>query len=303
MYFEFVSRLSTPAERLSDWCRQQRVPHAIVQDTVWYNTKQLIQPFAPFYKDIQLSKTQAQSLIDELQGGVVRWSTKKQKQPAQDNDWYIINRNLQLHMEDLPESSVKRIYSGLNYCEVRPIEAELAARDGYLIQVKAQSVEKDYTSMLWFNNQEAYTAFVSRDEQFDDVIQYYGIFYENRLVGICRCLQFEQSEVQVTHTVFDPDYIKFKTKEALMWWVINYYFEERGFKSIIASTRPLDPTSTEHQFYLQNFLFEKTAMRLNVEFRGDIRNRLSLMRPFSRFVGKINSDMHTYLALDKQRSH
>lgn len=302
MYFEFVSRLSTPTERLSDWCRQQRVPHTIVQDTVWYNTKQLIQPFAPFYKNIQLSETEAHNLIEELQGGVVRWSTKKRKQPAQENDWYIINRNLQLHLQDLPESSIKRIYSGLNYCEVRPIEAELAARDGYLIQMKAQAVEQDYTSMLWFDDKETYTAFVSRDEQFDDVIQYYGIFYENRLVGICRCLQFEQSEVQVTHTVFDPDYTKFKTKEALMWWVIKYYFEERGFKSIIAGTRPLDPTSTEHKFYLQNFLFEKTAMRLNVEFRGDIRNRLSLMRPFSRLVGKISTDMQTYLALDKQKS-
>jgi len=302
MYFKFTPDTVSYVDRMSEWCVRQEIPHCILNGTLWINKSQIIQPLCPFYSDISLSEEEAEALINSLDGGVVRWTTKKNKKTRKETDWYIINKSYLLNLEDLPEKTISNINSGFNYCEVRPLDSQVAARDGHLIQTKVQHELVDFSAMFQYHDEESFSAFAARDAAFDDVISYYGVFFENRLIGLARCQEFNQTEVQITQLLLDPDYIKFKSKEALLWWVIRHYFEEKGFKSIVAGTRPLDPTSTEHDFLMEDFLFEKTYMDLHVVFRNDIHYRVSMMRPFSRFASKISAHMRTYLALDKQKT-
>lgn len=302
MYIEFARKKALYTTRLSEWCISQGVPYYVINNTLWVNKGHIIQPLSPFYADIELSAKEALILIDKLDGGVVRWTTKKNKKTRRQTDWYIINKSYLLNLEELPEKTISNIHSGFNYCEVRPLDAKIASRDGHLIQTKVQKEHMEAPSMFNYQDDASFSVFASRDSAFEDIVSYFGVYFENRLIGLARCQEFNQTEVQISQMLLDPDYTKFKSREVLLWWVIRHYFEDKGFKSIVAGTRPLGPVSSEHDFILEQFLFEKTYMDLNVVFRNDIQYRVSMMRPFSRIASKISSNMRTYLALDKQKS-
>lgn len=302
MTFEFINNKQDQKSKLIQWCETQNIPHYLYNDIVYINNQQLIQPLAPFYKHIAITKAEALQIIEQLKGGVIRWPSKKRSRIETDKDWYVITRDMNIAKDELPLMSQRSLHTGFNQCKFRRIEAIEVAREGYRLLQKNASEHLSFDLMTLSNSEDDFIDIVSRDQKYDDFIHYFGAFYDRKLIGFCRCMTFDETEVHLTHIIMDEDYLKFKSKISLVWYIMGYYFDYCNYKTIVSGSRPYGPTSQSGQFFLDELLFEKSYFDLHVVFRRDIDYKMSFMRPFGKLMGKLRSDMKTYINLDRQKT-
>ena len=288
-------------DRLIHWCQVQEYPYLLENGVLWYDNGTVVQPLMPYHKSISLSEEEGKLILERIGGGVIRWGERKKMGAEINSDWYVAFKSFGVYPDDFEDRFINKINAGIKYCEVAPITAEQVARDGHLFVIKNKSIYHQDPAFFYEKEGEL-MARIQREIKLDGLCKYYGVFFENRLVGYCRCIEFDKVEMQLTHYVVDPDYSKFKPLEALLYTVFTWYFEDKGFKNIIAGTRPIGPVSEEFQYLINSFKFDKLPLSLKVVFREDIQYKVSWMRPFSRIISKVSPEMKRYLSLDRERT-
>jgi hypothetical protein len=288
-------------DRLIQWCHVQGYPYVFENDILWYDNGSVVQPLMPYHKSIQISDGEAKQILEKIGGGVIRWGERKKMGSGHSSEWYVAFKSFGVFPEDFDDKFISKINAGIKYCEIAPISAEQVARDGHLFLIKNKYLYYQDPA-FYLEREDEKMMRVKKDASFEGLCKYYGVFFENRLIGYCRCMEFDKVEMQMTHYVIDPDYSKFKPLEALLYTVFTWYFEDKGFKNIIAGTRPIGPVSDEFQYLIDSFKFDKLPMSLKVVFREDIQYKVSWMRPFSRLISKVSPEMKKYLSLDRERT-
>jgi hypothetical protein len=300
MNFDFIPAEYNRLDRLNSWCNGLNLSTCIYKDIFWVNYNNIIRPLAAYSTPVKISTSDAKLLLEKLDGGVVRWTEKPGniKVPP-DKLWYIPLHSSSMTFEELPIQTRKSIDIGLNNCNIKRVEALDLYASGYAIYQKAiKSGHTDSFDEPLSENR--FQEWLISDQNFDDIVHYFAIYHEHRLVGFGRCMIYNTYEAHLTHLVIDPDFQVYKLKHAFLWYVLEYYFYLSDFKTFAAQGSPLDPSSEKADFFLREFSFEKHLLLMNVIFRRDILYKMSFMKPFAGIVRHLDKRMHAYLHLEKQ---
>lgn len=301
MQFEFLQTGLTETERITSWCTAQELPYILQDGAVWYKQQTIVQPIHPLYRPVAADRDTATGILHALDAGVIRWVRKAgQKTGPYPANWYIVSKDRPPAFEELQSLSRQCLDRALTHCQVRRIDADWLGRHGYLVYARSQSAQRYYRTAAHFPDERAFRLWHTRDQAYDDLFHYFGVFYESRLVGYMRCIVFRQGEVHLSQISLDPEYECFRPIEALTWQVLRYYFENCDTRIFIAGADPLERGSTETGIFLDTFEFDRIAMHLQVIFRRGWHYPISLMRPFRRLVGRLSPSWHSYLELDRQ---
>ncbi len=304
MQFEFLQTGFTEIERITSWCMAQELPYTLQDGTIWYKQQTIVQPIHPLYRPAATDRDTAASILHTLEAGVIRWVRRAgpQNSPYPAN-CYVISRNRPPALEELPTVSRQYLDRALTHCQVRRIDADWLGRHGYLVYARSQQAQRYYRTAAHFPDERTFRLWHMRDQAFDDLFHYFGVFYESRLIGYMRCTVFRRGEVHLSQISLDPEYECFRPVEALAWQVLQYYFEHCDTRVFIAEADPLERGSTEASIFLDTFDFERIPMHLQVIFRRGWHYPISLMRPFRRLVGRLNPSWHSYLELDRRAAY
>jgi hypothetical protein len=302
MKFDFLPYTLTREDRIAEWLEDKSIPFLRHDGIIWYKEMNIAQPLAPFSTRIQLDPADSTHILQKLDAGTLRYTTKLSQSTKIKNTYYIVSALQPIFLEDLDPASRKEIELGIRLCTVRRVESGEIARNAWLIQMRHQSALNDYRSLLHFKNEEDFVDFVLPETKYDDIIHYFGIYYGARMVGFSRCLNLPSNEVHITHIAIDPAYQGYRSMEALNWFMIQYYMECNDVKTIVSCARPLDPTSTEQDFYIQSLNFEKISLDLKVVFRRNLARQIPFSIPFKKVSTRIHPSMHTITPVKIQNS-
>lgn len=302
MKLEFIEEPGVRKERLSDWCKTQNISFYEYNGILYTNRQQLVQPLAPFYKSINLTKREALNIINVLKGGVIRWPARKNKKINTKKDWYIVVKSIGAHYDELSTSTKGLLDKGFNNFTVKKVDALQIAKKGFNILQKHNTQHLNFDDIIPYHSEEQFIDIITKDQKFDDIIHYFGIFLKDDLIGFCRCNVYDKTEVHLTQLIIDNEHLTYGAKHALTWYILGYYFDYCQYKTIVSGSRPYDPTDKNSQFFLEEFMFEKAYFDLNVVFRRDIDYKVSFMKPFKKIMGKINADLQVFIDIDEQKT-
>jgi hypothetical protein len=292
MEFEFLQVITTHTEKLSQWLEAQRIPYMMHEQVLWYSDRNMIQPLAPFHQQVQLDEDLKQELFARFDAGLIRWYGRVDQRKLNGFDWYVVGKQYQACLADLKPLIRKEIESGLRMCDVRRVDASYLARNACMLLHKTNNRIQHADQLFLFERDDDFSSLLLQEEPFDQFIHYFGVFYESRLVGFARCMIMSAKEVHLTHLMLDPEYLRFRSAEALVWHITEYYLNESRFTQVVSGSKPWDQTEQGDAFFVESLGFEKTPMQLHVQFRRKIHQQISFMQPVRKIYSSFSPDLN-----------
>lgn len=272
------------------------LPYKIHNGIFWQVYNRMVEPRGPASLAIHLEQAEAHDIRKALGGILIRWTSAFEDRVASPNDWYALVCDQHIPIEQYSKSQKKKLQKTLHQCEIKPIDASFIAKHAYPVYVKAHSrydKNKDnYTDEATFKK----GALV--DVGFEDLIQYFGAFYQGQLIAYSKCYTFDDEEVNFTQSKYDPDYMKYRISEALTYVRTKHYLEEGRVRYINAGWRSIEHQTNVQDFYEQKFKFRKAPLALNIQYDSKINFAVNLLRPMYTLGLSFGAKPNALLKLD-----
>jgi len=210
----------------------------------------------------------------------IRWSDSYTSKPTE--WWWLICRKPFLEKK-LDRNTRYKIRRGLSKCLVKIIDSRWLAENGYQCY---QNAHKRYKNAR-LEDANSFKKSMTMKVGYD-CFQFWGIFFDNQLVGYAECL-LGGKMVFWSETRYDPDYLKHSISYALTFSILNYYLNQKDFDLITDGTRSI-AHQTFMQKYLLKFNFQKEFCRLNIIYKlgwEKIINFLYLFKSIFNILDKI----------------
>lgn len=149
---------------------------------------------------------------------------------------FILTHDTHPSLDDL--DSIHRIYleRDLSFYRTRRVEVEevLHYKSPILNKVDASPYKKCSFATFNWNDDVEETGLV--DKKYEDIVQYFGIFFESRMIGYAKFFVLGKNEAQLRELVIDPDFEYLKVALCAMYYFSNYYLYENDYKCLNIGT-------------------------------------------------------------------
>jgi hypothetical protein len=271
-------------QRFAEYYRRVGFPCQIAEGILWVEENRMLFAIVPASQSSVVSEQTARQLLANSRRAVLVKTTDGLPQGLTANPWYAVICRRHLRLEDCPAKTRSEIRRGLRENQVRPIDAEYYADHGYDLHVAAYA---RYGKPPKTKERFREAVLVARD--FTDVIDFWGVFYENRLVGCAENHRYGRTEVAYSAMAFHPEYFKFYTAYALLHQMSAYYLEERrvdyandGFRTVLHATGL-------QQLLIRKFGFEPAYTHLHLHYHPGVACIMSLPTPVRHLLGRASS--------------
>lgn len=276
-----------------NWFSKLQIPHTILDGVIWYLDENMVQPYVPFYKQLLVDQDKLNHLIRHFDAGLVRWTSKLQKNSLEKHHWHVVVKQFQANLGDLPAVTRKNLETGRRFCTCQRIDPTYLVNHEHLLHSKTMADILESKSSLGFDTENGLQKFLQLEQDFCDIIHYFGVFYESRLVGFTRCVVMSSCEVHISVMKLDLAFELYKIMETLTWEILQYYIEEHGFTQVISGTRPQDPASNDQDVFIEKMGFQKLPLQLNVHFKNRLHSQISFMQPMKKIMTSFGPPLKT----------
>lgn len=286
-------------ERYADMLRQKNTPFVLLDSGLFVRRAGWIAPVGPAARRMTLDPAQGRRLLRELGGLWVQW-TDGFGPHAAGSDWYALTCRAHVPVDEVPSQNArKHIRRGLKRCEVRRVDAQEIAKNGYETYCAAV---RSYGTGAVLPAREEFARRVLSDEPFGDIRHQWAAYHEGKLIGFNQNLVYDRIEVDYTLGKYHPDYLKHYPAYALFQTMNEYYLVQQGFEYINAGSRSISHDTEIQEFLIRLFNFRKEPLRLHVQYRAPLGLLAGLARPFRRWVRPLSPRAAAVLELDRLRT-
>jgi hypothetical protein len=223
MAINFMENVVSYPERFSEYFRKLGLKFEKRENGVWI----LHQNIATYVGPLE-DKNPAKTLPFEATDAVLcyGWNDSIERSFPKKTELLVSKKHQPLDSMD----SAQRIYlhRDLKFYRTRRIEVEevLAVRPILMNKIEAEG--KIHTNFSVF-----YSDFLPNrrrliEKKYDDIIQYFGIFFESRIIGYAKFFVFSKQEAQLQELVIDPDFEYPKVAVSACYSFGHYYLEENN---------------------------------------------------------------------------
>ena len=276
------------------------LPFEIHNDTFWQVYNRMVEPRGPASKPIVLDKKEAASLRKSLGGLLIRWTGAFENRAAKETDWFALICDQHIPVAQVQnKSQKKKLKKALSVSEFRPVSANFIAQNAYPVYVKAH--QRYGNNKNNFIAQKAFQKQALIDADFEQLIQYFGVFHGGQLAAYSKCYSFDNEEVNYTQSKFDPDFLKYRIGEVMAYGRNEFYLEKQQVKYVNSGWRSIEHQTNIQDFYQQKFQFKKMALPLYIQYEPKVDMALRLLRPFGNSVGRFSPKLGALIRLDGYR--
>jgi len=253
----------------------------------WEAYKGFLQPEVPPNIEISLTEEEGKKLLVSAGVRLIRWSTDfdvKKELPW----WYVIKEG-PCSLQELSAKTRNQVKKALKSYEVKKVCASYIMQHGYNVYMKAFSRYKGCQSDSVRVNEEAFKKNVGYDEDFPDLIHYFGVFYEGQLVAYAKNYVCEDVVLYVVIKSI-PEYLEQYSNYALLFEMNNYYLNGKKVKYVCDGARSIWHKTDIQNFLIAKFKFRRAYCRLNVIYAKTFGAIVRLLYPL-RKVFYLGRDM------------
>jgi hypothetical protein len=244
-----------------------------------------------------VDRAQCSELLSKLGGLWVQW-TNGLNSDAAESEWYAVICRKHAELDDIQSGNTRsKIRRGLKRCEVRKVDAEELAKNGY--DTYRAALEGYGLSARSILSKSAFESHEKKDTAFADIRHQWAVYVEGKMVGFAHNLIYDKTEVDYTMIKLHPDYLKYYTSYALIYKMNEYYLEQEGFEYVSDGSRSILHETGIQEFLIRKFGFEKAYMNLYVYSRPSLGLIVKMARPFRKWLSKANPKLAAVMELDR----
>lgn len=282
-------------ERHRQWLEAKGLAHRIVAGQLFFRRQMWITPLGPAANPFQLQATEAQSLVSELGGWWVAWTTPKDPGASAER-WYAVVCKQFAPVDALPAKRRSEMNRALRNCEVRRVAAEEIGRDGYETYVEAL---RGYAGGgdVTVPTQAEFAAGLRRESEFSDIRHHWGVYHQGAMVGYAHCSIYGDVEADYSYVKLHPKFLSLYPGYALIYRMNEFYLGTEKFRYVNDGWRSVLHDTGMQKFLIQKFGFELMPLDLNLHFRRPLGTMLNLSVPVHPLLRRANRKMAALLQL------
>jgi hypothetical protein len=277
--------VSSYTARYLERCQAHGRQHVLLDDQVFTKSGAIIGPSGPASQGSDLNRQQCHALLKTFGGGVVRY-TDGFRADNRSGEWYSVVSRKFTPLDDLPHKRRYQIKGSLRHCEARLISADELASNGY--RVFLQAIKRYKGTRIPVPTAEEFKQNVAREAQFPDIVDHWGLFFKNILIGYSQNLLIGNVEAYYSTTKLDPEYFKYDPGYALIYRMNEHYLGRRGFQYVNDGFRSVYHETNVQSFLIENFGFEKAYTKLHLYYRPPLGVLMRLGYPSRAILGRID---------------
>ena len=244
--------------------------------THWTNYQNVLIPDLAPTEEPSQSINEIKSLLNSSNCFIARWTSHFDSDVYK--SFYYVLCDEFIEVEDISSRSArKEIRLGLRNNRVTLISKEMMISHGYPIYLAALNSYETNTSVM---SEESFKKMVS---SFDETIDIFGIFYEEKLVGWSTVQQYSNYCIYKI-TKYDPAFLKYKISAALNYTRNQYYLQELKKDYVVNGTKNINHNTTVQDYLISKFNFKKVYCKLNIEYNWYVGAIVKLSYPFRSFI-------------------
>jgi hypothetical protein len=283
-------------QRYEELLLAQGRPTAWVADTLWTVYQRMAVTVGPPTLAVTLGNREAKQVLSRLPAVLVRWTDGIDSNPA--NPWYSVVCDRLLQVKELPSGNTRsKVKRGLARCRVAKADASRIAQEGY--DVYAAAFGRYRNGAAPAISRDEFARGIEVDSRFPDIIEYFGVWIDEKLVAYSRNRLFDQICADYDVIKFAPDGLKSYSSYALIQSMNEHYLGERGFRMVNDGLRSLLHDTEFQQFLMHQFGFRAATHRLSVRYRPLIGLTIAALRPFARRAGQWSGNLKALLEQDQ----
>jgi hypothetical protein len=284
-YAELFGRLGQP-------CR-------FVDGALWVEYNRMAIPVGPAKGDYSISRESAIAIL----GGfpkclLVRATTGFTECSEEDPAWYAVVARDHHEPEQLRPKTRSRIKKGLDNFSTKMIDASYIAEYGYDIYISAFTRYGNSKPSL---SRDSFKRQARIMHEFGDIVQYWGVFYDNNLIAYSMNYLFEKTEVSYSTIKYDPAYLKLHSSYALIHSMNAYYLDQKGFEYANEGYKSILHETNVQTFLIHNFEFEKAYTELVIFYRPFLSGIINVTYPIRSLLSRMNDKMGSLFKLEEIR--
>jgi len=277
-------------------CTGQRFE--VLNGVLWREYNRMIVPLAPVSQNCSITKSDADLLLRKFRSAVLVRATCGFSE-RQYGDWYAVICTHFTDLNDLKAKNRSEIKRGLRNCKVLMVDASFIGENGFDVYVSAferyRGVRKPQIS------RDEYKQRILSTKRFDDIIQYWAVFYESELIGYSENYIFDNVEVNYSSVKFQPRYLSLYPSYALFYTMNKFYLGEQGFKYVNDGFRSIRHQTNIQKYLIEKFGFERAYLGLQVFYRWYVKFGINSTFPFRNFVSRLGPQLDSLYKLEEIR--
>lgn len=266
----------------------------IFKNILWVEYNKMVVSIGPINHDYTLLKSEALSLLSCFPKAILLRTTG-QFDTFNCSSWYSVVCMKAMDFTKMRPRERRRLEEGLNNFKIQRITADYIARHGFDVYISAYERYRGNSKPLFDRKTFNDNAIIKG--KFDDIVHYWGVFYNDKLVAYSESMVYGNTEIEVLITKFIPEYLKLYSSYALEYEMIQYYLKNFNYQYINSGFRTLLHESNRQKFLIEKFGFRKAFIKIDVIYKPLVNRFIGFSFPFRNFLKNFNPKLE---ALFKQ---
>jgi len=263
-----------------------------VKGVDWYDYNGFMMPAYLPHCCPKISRQSARGVMRISGRPFVRWDS--QFGQVKDSQWWYVIRKGPWSLEQCSGSTRSKIRRGHKRLSARVITLEEVMKSGYDVCRRAAT---RYEKPGFVLPREVYERKVQAAARVSDVIEFFGIFSNDKLVGYSE--NYIQDNAAFWETIwYDPEFLGRYSSYVLIDEMLNYYLNDRGFTYVSDGCKSIYHRTGVQDYLMKVFGFNKEYAVLNIVYSIKFAMALKAAYPFRSIIQNL-SKKWTNNTLDK----
>lgn len=276
------------------------VKFEVVDDILWREYNKIIIPVGPAKMDYTINIESKKFLLSKLPSALLVRATdgfRNVNTETIEDRWYAVVCDKFNDINELSAKNRNEINRGLRNCKVERIEANFLANNGLDVYISA--LKKRGGLGKYIIREKDFKDKILKTKDFDDIVHYYGVFYDNRLVGYSENHVYENIEVNYSTIKIGPNFLNYYPSYALIYEMNKFYLQKEKFQYVHGGFRNILHKTNMQRYLIEKFKFRKAYTNLDILYKPYLSAFLSTTFPAKEVMGRLNPRLRALYELER----
>lgn len=292
--------MSAYIDRYIKFFEQRKEKIALENGQIFRLYNKMAIAFGPVMQDFSVSKNEAGNICKKLGSVLIRWTNQMDKQ-GEESDWYAVICDEFVSLETMKSKLRNQVKKSMASCEVRRISSLEIIEKGFDVYKKATQA---YSNVIHVVSENQFKDSFKGHENFEDIIHYWGVYYDEKLIAYAHNYVFDKTEVSYNVIKIDPEFLFFNPSYALIFKMNEFYLKEQGFIYVNDGFKSILHDSNIQGFLMQKFNFRKAYCSFNIEYKKPLDLVIKIAYPFRNILAKADNRFKALFEMESiRRAH
>jgi hypothetical protein len=279
-------------KRFYDYLKSRNLPVEILNNRIWLSERFVFHPFGPAAYDYSINDDEVKKLLKRNKHILVMYTDGFGGN--KNMNWYAVICRSFTPVEKITNSKLRsEVKRGLKNVSAEVVSAEFIADNGY---EAFRNASLRYSKNFKIT-QEEFRKSILPASDYNDIVNYWAVFYQNKLVGFSTVLIYGSIEANYSSIKIDPAYSGYYPFYSLIYNMNKYYLNELKFDYTNDGYRTILHSTSIQDFLIKKFNFKKEFTNIHVHFHPVIKFGLKTASPLRASGSKINSHIKALYSL------